>query len=153
MPVEKVVEVEKLVGMREEDVEQLKRSIQTEAEAERLKIIRQKEQLVAARAKQETALQSEVERHKTEQSERERIKAELDSLESKVMHGGEHVRDRVAKRQAQIAEQQRMLEDRKAEEVCNCQSNNATARRQPSPPRFPLSRLSLSGEAAAAQGG
>ena len=117
VPVEKVVEVEKLVGMREEDVEQLKRSIQTEAEAERLKIIRQKEQLVAARAKQETALQSEVERHKTEQSERERIKAELDSLESKVMHGGEHVRDRVAKRQAQIAEQQRMLEDRKAEEV------------------------------------
>ena len=117
MPVEKVVEVEKLVGMREEDVEQLKRSIQTEAEAERLKIIRQKEQLVAARAKQETALQSEVERHKTEQSERERIKAELDSLESKVMHGGEHVRDRVAKRQAQIAEQQRLLEDRKAEEV------------------------------------
>ena len=52
-----------------------------------------------------------------ERAERERIKAELEGLEAKIMHGGEHVRERVARREAEIAEQQRLLEERRAEEV------------------------------------
>jgi len=117
VPVEKVVEVEKLVGMREEDVEELKRSIQSEAERERQQLMRLKEQTAADVARQQSALEAEQDRMRSEQEERERIKGELEGLEAKIMHGGEHVRDRVARREAEIVQQQRELENQKAEEV------------------------------------
>jgi len=117
VPVEKVVEVEKLVGMREEEVEELKRSIQSEAEAQRQELLRLKEQTVAERAKQQTVLEAEEARMLDETAERERIRQQLEQYEAKIMHGGEHVRDRVKRREAELAQQQVALEQERAEEV------------------------------------
>ena len=115
--VEKIVEVEKLVGMREEDVEALKRSIQDEGENERRRILADQERTVAEVERHQSALEAEEERMRSEAEERERIRQELEGLEAKIMHGGEHVRERVARREAEIAEQERLLEERRLEEV------------------------------------
>ena len=117
VPVEKIVEVEKLVGMREEDVEELKRKMRDEAERERQRIMQMKDATAAEKQRHLEMLEKERERAGAETSERERIAAELKAMEAKIMHGGEHVRDRLAKREAEVREQQRLLEERKAAEV------------------------------------
>ena len=117
VPIEKVVEVEKLVGMREEDVEAMKRNMLSEAKRQRLELLRLKEQAAIERERQAQALAAEENRMLSERDERERIRQELEAYEAKIMHGGEHVRDRVARREAELMEQQQLLEQRKAEEV------------------------------------
>ncbi len=73
-------------------------------------------------------LMEQQERIGNEQAEAERAKAELAALEAKIMHGGEHVRDRVTRQQQEIearereivkqqeAERQAMQEHRRKEE-------------------------------------
>jgi hypothetical protein len=117
VPVEKVVEVEKLVGVREEEVEAMKQRLKQEAESKRRQIERATEQTQAEIARQQETFETEQQRALDEQAERERVRAELEALEAKIFHGGEHVSKRVARQEAEIAEQQRLIEERRQEEV------------------------------------
>ena len=54
-------------------------------------------------------LMEQQERIGNEQAEAERAKAELAALEAKIMHGGEHVRDRVTRQQHEIDAREREM--------------------------------------------
>ena len=99
VPVERIVEVEKVVGMREEEVEALRSGIRSRAEAEREELLRQgliEREGVNAKVQ---LLQEQQERAAAEQAERERLAAELAQIQEKIMHGGEHVKDRVTRQE------------------------------------------------------
>ena len=99
VPVDRVVEVEKLVGMREEEVEAMKQALQVQAEQERQRLLDTNLLSAEENARQHAMLMEQQERIGNEQAEAERAKAELAALEAKIMHGGEHVRDRVTRQQ------------------------------------------------------
>ncbi|KAL1522454.1 hypothetical protein AB1Y20_017442 [Prymnesium parvum] len=102
VPVERIVEIEKLIGLREEEVEAMRSDIRSRAQAEREELIRQgliERQSIEARARQ---LEEEQARAAAEAAERERVAAELAEIEGKIMHGGEHVRDRVTRQEQLI---------------------------------------------------
>jgi len=115
--VEKVVEVEKLIGVREEEVEQMKLDMQAKAEEERLALMRANDMHDAEFEKQRGLLEAEQERLRSQTDDNARIKEELQALESKIMHGGEHVKDRVQRQQRELAEKEKQLEKQREEDL------------------------------------
>jgi len=115
--VEKVVEVEKLIGMREEEVEQLKLTMQAQAEQERNALLEANEARAAEFEQKQDELKAEQERLHSQKDENTRIQEELAALEGKIMHGGEHVKDRVARQQKEIAEREKQLEQQREEDL------------------------------------
>jgi len=110
-------EVERLVGMREEEVEEMQRQMQFQAETERQALLDQnqlgQEEMVQSQQEWEEMNQ----RVEVEAGEREKIEAELALLQGKVMHGGEHIKDRVQRQQRELEEAEREIAEQQEREV------------------------------------
>ena len=133
VPVDRVVEVEKLVGMREEEVEAMKQALQVQAEQERQRLLDTNLLSAEENARQHAMLMEQQERIGNEQAEAERAKAELAALEAKIMHGGEHVRDRVTRQQQEIeAREREIVKQQEAERQAMQVGRAATATTTPS---------------------
>ena len=115
VPVERVVE--KVVGMREEEVEQLKGHMMLQAEREKQSIldrqVQDHEEMIRHRAEHDEMREREV----LEEEERVRVQAELEALQAKIMHGGEHVRDRVVRQQRELEEKEKEIAEQQQREV------------------------------------
>jgi kinesin family protein 3/17 len=115
--VEREVIVEKLVGLRDEDVEEMRLQMGREAERERERLLREHEARDAEVNRHRSALEQEQLRLEKEAEEAQRLQAQLEALEAKIMHGGEHVRDRVSRQERELAEREKELEAQREKEV------------------------------------
>lgn len=111
------VEVEKLVGMREEEVEALRKQLLDKVRQEKEELLNQSLSAKGDVAAQKQTLLEQEERRKAEAEERARIAAEVEQLEAKIMHGGVHVRDRVAQQERELAERERQMEEERHKQV------------------------------------
>ena len=95
----------------------MKENLKREAEERRLALMAEMDGTDAEIARHVTTLEAEQERARAEEAERAKLQEEIGALEGKIMHGGEHVKDRVARRDAELDERRRQLEEQRAREV------------------------------------
>jgi kinesin family protein 3/17 len=111
------VQVEKLVGMREEEVEALRQQLLEKVRREKEELLNRSLSTKDDLAAQKQTLLEQEARRKAEAEERARIAAEVEELEGKIMHGGVHVRDRVAQQERELAERERQMEEERQKQV------------------------------------
>ena len=80
-------------------MEQLKLTMRAQAEEERNALLQANEARAAEFMQKQDEFKAEQERLHSQKDENTRIQEELAALEGKIMHGGEHVKDRVARQQ------------------------------------------------------
>jgi len=115
--VEKEVLVEKLIGMREEEVDEMRQKMADEAQREKERVQRQTESRYEEVMKHRGMLAEEQEKARQQEEDAARIQEELKALEAKIMHGGEHIKDRVARQQRELAQREKELEEQRAKEM------------------------------------